>query len=119
MENPLLQNPKTGLHDDMIHRTSHYNRVLGAKSFYKTREFLSKNFNLSSLNSKRHQSLEDERRNNNKKLIKKIIDIDQNYTNYTPKSHYKSPKSLKNQFVVKENLNKVMEENKILFKKIL
>ena len=36
MHNPLLKNNKTKVFDDLQHRTSHYNKILGAKSTYST-----------------------------------------------------------------------------------
>lgn len=34
MQNPLLKNNKTWLYGDLQHRTSHYNRIICAKSTY-------------------------------------------------------------------------------------
>jgi hypothetical protein len=34
MQNPLLKNKKTWLFGDILDRTSHYNRILCAKSMY-------------------------------------------------------------------------------------
>ena len=66
MNNPLLKNKKTQLFADLQHRTSHYNRILEAKSFCSTP---TKRFSLlNHVNSKYTHNIEEERRKVNKKL---------------------------------------------------
>ena len=71
MNNPLLRN-QTQTFDDLQHRTSHYNRILRAKSLYPA----SPKHRLSLINHldcKYSHRVEDQRKSENKKLVKSLI----------------------------------------------
>lgn len=72
MNNPLIKNNKTWLFNDLKDRTSHYNKILCAKSLYDSeppkRESL-----LSYVNCKYKHNSEAERKLANKKLVRSLI----------------------------------------------
>ena len=117
MYNPLLKNKKTQTLDDLQHRTSHYNRILCARSAY---SFIPKKQNLflNNLNSKANKKIIEERKNANLKLVKSLISIDQRKT-LNAEDSPKLMKSLKSAFMEKEESNKIAEEKLTLYQKIV
>lgn len=78
MQNPLLKNQKTWLYSDIQHRTSHYNRIICARSMYNAESSTPKHQEsiLDHINCKYRNKVEADRKRANDKLVKSLIQIE-------------------------------------------
>lgn len=107
MQNPLLKNNKTWLYGDLQHRASHYNKILCARSSYSGCESSKREAIFSQVHCKYKSKLEQDRRTANQKLVRSLLDISHRSPAHS-RSFYKETPSLKNDFVIKEQNDKIM-----------
>lgn len=121
MQNPLLKNNKTWLYGDLQHRTSHYNRIICARSAYPSSNSPKRDKIVDHLRCKFQNNVEAERKIANKKLVRSLLEIQQRESSFRDRREEGKGEvhSLKSQFCEREVNGKIMGQNLELFKRIV
>jgi len=95
MINPYLKNQRTGFHEDLFHRSSHYNKLINSKSKIDN-DWTEDSCRLRPKYAGQ-KSVEMHRAEENLRLMKKIIDIERRPMRYETEGRESSlKKSLRN-----------------------
>lgn len=117
MINPHLKNQRTGFHQDLFHRSSHYSKLIKTKSKIDN-GWAHDSLKLPHKNTWQ-KSLEMCRAEENLRLMKKIVNIDRRPMRYQSEgSESTTKKSLKNQYKQYRRQLAISEENIKILKKI-
>ena len=116
--NPFIKNCRTGFHEDLLNRTSHYCKLLLTRTTIDNRV----NNSHSYLLKQKGQEARDSRRlQQNKELMKSLIEIDRKAGTYRSFSVdppiYK--KTMKNKYRERLKTESISEENVRLYRKLV
>lgn len=116
--NPYIKNCRTGFHDDILNRTSHYLKLLSSKSSISNR--LNHNY-LFLLKQNRSKELNEARVSGNLKLMNSLIDIDRRMSTYAVESDRNPARrkaSMKTDYEVRQKQLSLSKDNLRLYKKL-
>lgn len=116
--NPLIKNCKTGFHDDILNRTSHYCKLLLSRTTIDNR--LHNRYGYL-LEQKGQKQREEKRLHTNEELMKSLIDIDRKSGTYRSFSEESVPrkKTMKSRYLERQKSLAISEENVRLYHKIV
>ncbi len=106
--NPFLKNSKTGFHDDLLNRTSHYCKLLLTSTTIDNRL---RNAHRYLLKQKGQQGKEARRQQQNQELMKALIEIDRKAGTYRSFSvdQPTASKSMKNKYRERQKSTAISE----------
>jgi uncharacterized membrane protein YfhO len=115
--NPYIKNCRTGFHDDILNRTSHYLKLLSTKSSITNRH--DHNY-LFLLKQNRSKELNEARVSGNFKLMNSLIDIDRRLSSYveTDRKAVRRRASMKTEYEVRQKQASLSKDNLRLYKKL-
>ncbi len=116
--NPYIKNCRTGFHDDILNRTSHYLKLLNTKSSITNTH--DRNY-LFLLKQNRSKELNEARVSGNLKLMNSLIDIDRRLSSYAVETDRKGVgrrASMKTEYEVRQKQISLSKDNLRLYKKL-